>query len=49
MAIIIHQHSKEIENRVKEIRVDNMPLHPETKGEDIEEKKEDISRPHHLR
>ena len=40
MAITIHQESQESEgndNEVEEIPVDDMPLHSETKGEDIEE------------
>ena len=45
MAITIHQSSKEIENGVEENPANNMPFHSETKGEDIEEKKEDISVP----
>ena len=45
MAITIHHSSKEIDNEVDENLVDNMPVHPETKGEDIMEKKEDISTP----
>ena len=43
MAITIHQSSKEIDNGVEENPTDNMPLHPKTKGEYIEEKKENIS------
>ena len=43
MVITIHQNSKENENGVKEILEDNMPLHSDTKGEEIEEpKKEEI-------
>ena len=42
MAITIHQYSKEIENIVEEILIDNMPLHSKTKGVDKDEPKEDI-------
>ena len=43
MAITIHQNSKENENGVEEILEDNMQLHSNTKGEEIEEpKKEEI-------
>ena len=45
MAVIIHQHNKEIENGVEENLADNMSLHYKTKGKDIEEKREDISVP----
>ena len=43
MAITVHKNIKENENGVEEIPEDNMPLHSDTKGEDIEEpKKEEI-------
>ena len=42
MAITIHQHSKEIENGVEEIYIDNMPLNSKIKGANREEPKEDI-------
>ena len=45
MTITIHQESqssKETENGVEEIPADNMSLHSETKGEDIEVQKEEI-------
>ena len=43
MTIIVHQNSVENENRVEEIPEDNMPLHYDTMGEEIEEpKKEEI-------
>ena len=48
MAITIHQESedsKEIEKGVKEDHADNVPLHTEIKGEDIEEPKDEISAP----
>ena len=45
MALKIHQEIKKINYGVEENPTDNMPLHNETKGEDIEEKKEDISVP----
>ena len=45
MAITICHSSKKINNEVEDNPVNNMPLHPETKGEDIEEKKEDILAP----
>ena len=43
MAITVHEESKGIDNGVEEIPADNMPLHSEIKGEDIEEPKDDIS------
>ena len=46
MAITIHQESwdnEEIENGVEEDPIDNVPLHTEIKGEDIEEPKDEIS------
>ena len=43
MTIIVHQNSKENENRVDEILKDNMSLHSDTMGEEIEQpKKEEI-------
>ena len=42
MAITVHQNNREIDNEVEEDPVDNMPLHSETKGEDIEVQKEEI-------
>ena len=45
MAITIHEESKGIDNRVEEIPIDNMLLHSEIKGEDIEELKDEISTP----
>ena len=44
MDITIHEESrdsKENENRVEEIPEDNMPLHDEIKGDDIEMQKEE--------
>ena len=45
MAITVHKESKGIDNGVKEIPADNMSLHSEIKGEDIEEPKDEISTP----
>ena len=45
MAITILQESqnnKEIDNGVREIPTDNMPLHSKIKGKDIEEPKDEI-------
>ena len=41
MAITVLQNSKENENGVEEIPEDNMPLHSDTKGEEIEERKKE--------
>ena len=45
MVITVHEESKRIDNGVEKILADNMPLHSEIKGEDIEELKDKILAP----
>ena len=42
MVIIVHQNSKGIDYEVEEDPADNMPLHSDTKGEDIMEEKQEL-------